>query len=168
MMQKYTLIQNIYLHPYSVFYCEDIVEKLKKLVLYSLTLLVTSTVAVPSPGLGLHLDAKEMQVAIEWWLGIDISSGSKCALCPHSILDPLGHHAVTCKFGGDVVSHYNRLRDTFVQSCHFAGLNAKIEVGSGLAHDHQHTSQLSSYYSIGFVHDQQLLISLWSHRLIQP
>ena len=37
------------------------------------------------------------------------------------------------------MSRHNRLRDTFVQSGHFAGLNAKIEVGSGLGHDHQHT-----------------------------
>ena len=51
-------------------------------------------------------------------------------------LDPLGHHAVTCKFGGYVVFHHNRQRDTFFQSCHLAGLNAKLEVDSGLDHDH--------------------------------
>ena len=97
------------------------------------------SLTVQSPGLGLHLDAEKMQLAIKWWLGIDTSSGSKCALCPHNILDLLVPHAVTCKFSSDVVSRYNRLRDTFVQSCHFAGLKAKIEVGSGLSHDHQRT-----------------------------
>ena len=28
-------------------------------------------------------------------------------------LDPLGHHAVTCKEGGDVVMRHNALRDVF-------------------------------------------------------
>ena len=33
-----------------------------------------------------------------------------CALCPGSVLDPLGHHVLTCKRGGDVVSRHNKLR----------------------------------------------------------
>ena len=68
-----------------------------------------------------------MQVAIKWGLGIDTSS----RLLFVFTTDPLGHHAVTCKFGGDVVYRHNRLRDTIVQSCHLAGLNTKIEVSSG-------------------------------------
>ncbi|KAL5510407.1 hypothetical protein EMCRGX_G005945 [Ephydatia muelleri] len=31
----------------------------------------------------------------EWWLGLDTSQGSQCALCPGIALDPLGHHAIT-------------------------------------------------------------------------
>ena len=60
-------------------------------------------------------------------------------MCPHNIFDPLGHHAVTCKFGGDVVSRHNQLRDTFVQTCRIAGVSASIEAGSGLGHEHLHT-----------------------------
>ena len=92
--------------------------------------------ATPSPGLGLHLDPEDIQVAIIWWLGMGTSSASRCAMCPHNMLDPLGHHAVTCKFGGDVVSRHNQLRDTFVQTCRLAGVSASIEAGSGLGHEH--------------------------------
>ena len=58
----------------------------------------------PSEGLGLHLDPSQFQVAIKWWLGLDLSYGSYCPLCPEIALDQLGHHAVTCKRGGDVAS----------------------------------------------------------------
>ena len=52
---------------------------------------------VPSVSLGLHLDPSEFQVAIKWWLGMDTPGGSLCSLCPEVALDPLGHHAVSCK-----------------------------------------------------------------------
>ena len=55
------------------------------------------------------------------------------------MLDPLGHHAVTCKFGVDVVSRHNQQRDTFVQTCRLTGASASIEAGSGLGHEHLHT-----------------------------
>ena len=71
---------------------------------------------VPSPGLNLHLEPAEFQAAIQWWLGIGVAHGSVCPHCPHS-LDPLGHHALTCKHGGDVVNRHNRLRDVFAESC---------------------------------------------------
>ena len=53
---------------------------------------------------------------------------------PHNMLDLLGHHAVTCKFGGDVVSW-----DTFVQTCCLARISATIEAGSGQGHEHRNT-----------------------------
>ena len=62
---------------------------------------------IPSEGLGLHLQPSEFQVAIKWWLGLDTSGGSICPLCPGKVLDPLGHHALTCKRGGDVVTCHN-------------------------------------------------------------
>ena len=71
---------------------------------------------VPSPGLNLHLEPAEFQAAIQWWLGIGVAHGSLCPHCPHA-LDPLGHHALTCKHGGDVVNRHNRLRDVFAESC---------------------------------------------------
>ena len=37
-----------------------------------------------------------------WWLGIDLFSGKKCACCLTLSLDPLGHHALTCRHNGDV------------------------------------------------------------------
>eukprot|EP00731_Ephydatia_muelleri_P023300 Em0015g883a len=41
--------------------------------------------------------------ALKWWLGIDLAQGLCCNFCPSLTLDPLGHHAITCKHGGDVV-----------------------------------------------------------------
>ena len=84
---------------------------------------------IPSEGLGLHLELSEFQVAIKWWLGLDTSSGAMCALCPGSVLDPLGHHALTCKRGGDVVSRHNKLRDTLAEACCRAHLIVKVESG---------------------------------------
>eukprot|EP00731_Ephydatia_muelleri_P010406 Em0005g992a len=94
---------------------------------------------VPSENLGLHLDPPVFQVAIKWWLGLDTSEGSQCALCPGSTLDHLGHHAVTCKYGGDVVSRHNRIRDILVETCRRAHIGVKVEVGNNLSRDHSKT-----------------------------
>ena len=64
---------------------------------------------VPSDGLGLHFEPNQYNVALKWWLGLDTSCGSSCAFCPDSILDPLGHHASTCKRGGDAAHRHNLL-----------------------------------------------------------
>ena len=94
---------------------------------------------IPSPGLNLHLEPNEFQVAIKWWLGMDVSFGSCCPYCPNHRLDPLGHHALTCKHGGDVVLRHNSLYDVFVESCHRACLGGQVEVGSGLGLDRLHS-----------------------------
>ena len=94
---------------------------------------------IPSEGLGLHLQPSEFQVAIKWWLGLDTSCGSICPLCPGKVLDPLGHHAFTCKRGGDVVTRHNKLRDTLAETCRRAHLSVKVEAGSNLSKDHSHT-----------------------------
>ncbi|KAL5479457.1 hypothetical protein EMCRGX_G022983 [Ephydatia muelleri] len=94
---------------------------------------------VPSQGLGLHLDPPVHQIAIKWWLGLDTSQGSQCALCPGIALDPLGHHAITCKRGGDVVTRHNTLRDVLAEICHRAHLGVQVEAGNDLTADHSHT-----------------------------
>ena len=83
---------------------------------------VTSWLSViPSTSLVLHLDPIEFRVAVKWWLGLlDTSQSSQCAFCPAHSLDPLGHHALTCKWGGDVISHHNALRDTLARFLHRA------------------------------------------------
>ena len=92
---------------------------------------------VPSVSLGLHLDPSEFQVAVKWWHGMDISGGSLCSLCPEvTLLDHLGHHAVSCKRGGDAVIRHNQLRDVVAEACRHAHL---IEMGSGLTPDHNHS-----------------------------
>ena len=93
---------------------------------------------------GLHLEPSQFQVAVKWWLGLDTSGDAQCALCPEKSLDPLGHHATTCKRGGDVVYHHNRLRDIVAESCRRAHLSVHLEVGHNLTPDHSNTQQTSS------------------------
>eukprot|EP00731_Ephydatia_muelleri_P001739 Em0001g1739a len=78
------------------------------------------------------------QIAVKWWLGLDTSEGSQCTLCL-SVLDHLGHHAVTCKYGGDVVSRHNKIRDILVETCRCAHIGVQVEVGNNLTHDHNKT-----------------------------
>ena len=52
---------------------------------------------------------------------------------------PLGHHAATCKRGGDAVLRHNKLRDILVESFHQAHIHVQVEAGSGLSHDHSNS-----------------------------
>ena len=70
---------------------------------------------------------------------MDLAQGLNCTFCPSLALDPLGHHAITCKHGGDVVSRHNKLRDVFVECCRRANVSAQVEVGSGFGHDKRNT-----------------------------
>ena len=88
---------------------------------------------IPSPGLNLHLDSAECQMALRWWLGLNTAGGSCCPFCPDTVLDPLGHHAVSCRHGGFVVTRHNLLRDILAGFCRRAHLTVKIEVGYGLS-----------------------------------
>ena len=80
-------------------------------------------------GLNLHLEPDEFQIALKWWLGINMSLSS---YCPDHQLD---HHVVMCKGEGDVVLHHNSLRDVFSQFCHRAHLGGQLEVGCSLGAD---------------------------------
>ena len=88
---------------------------------------------VPSLGLGLHLNPAEFQIAVMWWLGINSSIQSVCPFCSNITLDPLGHHAMSCRHGGDVVIRQNRLRNIFAEFCRHAHLSVRVEVGLGLS-----------------------------------
>ena len=94
---------------------------------------------VHSEGLGLHLEPSLFQVAVKWWLGLDTSNGSQCTLCPNSALDSLGHHATMCKKGGDMVIRHNHLHNVLVETCRRAHLSVKVEMGSNLTSDHDHS-----------------------------
>ena len=59
---------------------------------------------IPSLWLNLHLEPAEFQIAVKWWLGIAVTDIPVCSFRPSHALDHLGHHALTCKHGGDVVS----------------------------------------------------------------
>ncbi|KAL5463780.1 hypothetical protein EMCRGX_G032714 [Ephydatia muelleri] len=62
-----------------------------------------------------------------------------CPYCPDHQLDPLGHHAMMCKWGGDVVVRHNALRDVFAQFCHRAQLGGQLEEGHGSGSDSSHS-----------------------------
>ena len=66
------------------------------------------------------------QTVVAWHGVYQINS---CPYCPAHSLDPMGHHALTCKHGGDVVTRHNRLRDVFVESCRRACIGVQVEVG---------------------------------------
>ena len=76
--------------------------------------------------------------------------GSQCALCPGNALDPLGHHATTCKRGGDVVVRHNTHCDVLAETCHQAHLGIQVEAGNDLTADHSHT------------HPADLLLANWT------
>ena len=106
--------------------------------------------------LGSISNQTKYNVALKWWLGLDTSCGSSCAFCPDSILDPLGHHASTCKRGGDAVHRHNLLRDVFADSCRLAHLPVKLEVGNNLTPDHDHSRPAD------------VLVHNWSLASLQP
>ena len=94
--------------------------------------------AVLSPRLGFDLALNEMQWSIKWWLGLPLTpEGGVCPYCPDKALD--AHHAVTCKFWGDVVARHNTLRNVIFEFCKKALLNPKLEAGAGLGHERRHT-----------------------------
>eukprot|EP00731_Ephydatia_muelleri_P025469 Em0017g552a len=74
--------------------------------------------AIPSPSLKLHLDSAEYQTAIRWWLGLNTSKASPCPFCPELVLDPLGHHAASCRH---------------------AHLSVRVEAGFGLSRVQRNT-----------------------------
>ena len=84
------------------------------------------------------MECNEFQTAVRWWLGVGVG-GTVCPLCTDVALDPLGHHAVTCRHGGDMVVRHNHLRDVVVDFCRQAHLSVSIEKGLGLTRDHSHS-----------------------------
>ena len=121
---------------------------------------------IPSTSLALHLDPIEFRVAVKWWLGIDTSQGSQCAFRPAYSLDPLGHHALTCNCGGDVISHHNALRDMHVSTlpspCGMLRSKLKLVLGSFLT-IHSHNLLIFSC-SIGIMEGPLPWTSLLFHR----
>ena len=90
-------------------------------------------------GLGLHLDSSEFHTAVKWWLGMNSTARSSCPFGPDIALDPLGHHAVSCRHGGVVVIRHNRLCNIIADLCRRAHLSVRVEVGRGLLGSHYYT-----------------------------
>ena len=87
---------------------------------------------VPSPGLGLALEPDEIHILLKWWLGLPLCNLEEtCPYCS-SQLDPLGHHALTCRYAGDVVTRHNCIRDCIADFCRRAHLSPLMEQGCGI------------------------------------
>ena len=54
-------------------------------------------------------------------------------------MDPLSHHAVSCRHGVDVVIRHNRLQNIIVDLCRRAHLSVCVEVGRGLLGSHYYS-----------------------------
>ena len=70
-------------------------------------------------------------------LGLDTSNGSQCALHPASKLDPLGHHATTCRKRR--CGHLPQLTARQRLAIEPTDLSVKVEMGSNLTPDHDHS-----------------------------
>ena len=83
------------------------------------------------------MEPNEFQIVMRWWLGVGVGR-SVFPFCPEVALDPLGHHAATCRHGGDVVVWHNHLCDVIVDFCWRAHLSVTVEKGHGLTRDQPH------------------------------
>ena len=52
-----------------------------------------------------------------------------CPHCPSFALDDFGHHALSCKHGGDVVLRHNKFQDVFLDFCQCVCLGPHLEMG---------------------------------------
>ena len=64
---------------------------------------------------------------------VDTSGGFSGHFCTDITL---GHHAASCRDGGDIVSRQNHLRNIFADFRRPAHLSVKMEVGYGLGREH--------------------------------
>jgi hypothetical protein len=88
--------------------------------------------AIPScgPVIDMSLRHELMSVALQPRLGLTLSQpGEKCPLCDF-VLDPHGHHHITCARGGFLTTRHNRIRDTLFRVLSLAGMSPSLEKGA--------------------------------------
>ena len=88
----------------------------------------------PNVGLGLWLQPGDFRAAAQLRLGLPLgAAGARCVFfgC-NEMLDQQGHHALTCKHGGDVQRRHHALARVVHNHATDAGLNASLEMGAGL------------------------------------
>ena len=89
--------------------------------------------ATPNVGLGLWLAPGDWRAAAQLRLGLPHGpAGTPCVYrgC-HELLDQHGHHAITCKRGGDVQRRHHALSRVIHTHATYAGLGASLERGAG-------------------------------------
>ena len=60
-------------------------------------------------------------------------------ILPRVALDSLSPHAVSCRHGGDTVIKHNKLCDIIADICRKAHLSVRVEAGSGMYRDNNHS-----------------------------
>jgi hypothetical protein len=86
--------------------------------------------AIPLSYLGTKFTSAEWNVVVAFRLGVRlILEPNTC--CPSKgcgkLMDPLAHHALRCKSGGDRVKRHNLLRDFFFRQCAAAQMSPLLE-----------------------------------------
>ncbi|KAL5475538.1 hypothetical protein EMCRGX_G025366 [Ephydatia muelleri] len=91
--------------------------------------------------IAIHQSCPKASVSAELYghLNLSLVRSAARAILGREPMGVGGHHALTCKHGGDVVSRHNRLRDVLLESCRLACLGPQVEAGSGLGHEGHRT-----------------------------
>ena len=88
---------------------------------------------VPSTPLGLHLQDREFQCCLRYWLGIPLQSNPlPCPEC-RDTADIFGDHQVRCSGNGDRISRHNAIRDVVFSAAQSAALAPSKETPGLLA-----------------------------------
>ena len=88
---------------------------------------------VPSTSLGLHLQDREFQCCLRYWLGIPLQSNPlPCPEC-RDTADIFGDHQVGCSGNGDRISRHNAIRDVVFSAAQSAALAPSKETPGLLA-----------------------------------
>ena len=82
---------------------------------------------VPSDVLGLHMQDKEFNSCLKYWLGIPLHSAPH--LCPacRTSADEYGDHQVGCGGNGDRITRHNAVRDVIFSAAQSAALGPSRE-----------------------------------------
>ena len=82
---------------------------------------------VPSDVLGLHMQDKEFNSCLKYWLGIPLHSAPH--LCPacRTTADEYGDHQVGCGGNGDRITRHNAVRDVIFSAAQSAALGPSRE-----------------------------------------
>ncbi|KAJ9442903.1 hypothetical protein DIPPA_31097, partial [Diplonema papillatum] len=77
---------------------------------------------------GKDMEPQEFEVAVKMWLGSAVfEAGQTCEVCKKDGLDRLGHHALSCRHGGDWTAKHHAVRDELYMACLDAALEPKKE-----------------------------------------
>ena len=82
--------------------------------------------AIPSPNLGLHLDADTVRVAVALRLGAPVCESHDCTQCSR-LVDRLGLHGLSCKKSAGRFPRHSNLNDVVKRALSSAGIPAVLE-----------------------------------------